>query len=174
MKWKRVAFWMAMLALGVSGMAGLLAHLPADAPLPALALGDERTIILEVVAGGDVHIVEEASCDVWGGGFNCELRRGGDLGVVASQYITLTAPLASADPPPDGTVVVSATLTWDTSALAVGPYETFCRLELSNGIDEIWGYIEGQGQDGQGFYLADKFAVGQTCIVPRRFIATLQ
>jgi hypothetical protein len=166
-------FWIAMAALAALSAIGLASYLGGELPTPALVPGDERTVILELQWGGDVYTSEEATCDVWTAQFNCELRRGGNLGTIISQTLPLASPIAMADPPSAG-VVVTTTLTWDTSDLTVGPYETFCRLEETNGTDTIWGYIEGEGQDGQGFYLADKFAIGQTCIIPRRFIATLQ
>ena len=171
---QKALFYLALLALAGLGVVGLLVYLPESMPTPHLIAGDERTIVLEVVWGGDTYTTSpEPSCDIWTAQFNCELRRGGDLGSVVSQTLPLLSPVALPDPPEAG-VVVTTTLTWDTSSLAVGPYETFCRLEETNGVDEIWGYIEGEGHDGDGFYMADKFAVGEICIVARRFIATVQ
>jgi hypothetical protein len=169
---KQVAFWAAILGLVGLGIFGVVTYVPvADFQLEA---SGERTIELEVIWGGDTYTSEEASCGVWAGKFECELRRGGDLGTVISQTLPVGV-LDSPDPPIEGTVVTT-TLTWELSDLDIGPYETFCRLWLdsSTGTVVVWGYMEGQGHDGQGFYLADKFAIGQTCVVPRRFISTLQ
>lgn len=168
---KRVAFWAAILGLVGLGIFGVVTYIPVTDF--QLETSGERTIELEVIWGGDTYTSEEASCDVWTGQFDCELRRGGDLGTVISQTLPLVGPMASADPPLEGTVVTT-TLTWNTSDLVMGPYETWCRLALTNGSDSIWGYVEGQGQELDGFCLADKFAIGQTCTVSRRFISTLR
>lgn len=174
MNGRRASFWIAMVLLGILAAIGLLAYLPDATFRPQLIAGDERTIVLEVIWGDDIYTTSpEPSCDVWTAQFNCELRRGGDLGVVVSQTLPLLGPVATADPPEAG-VVVSTTLTWDTSLLDVGPYETWCRLALTNGIENVWGYIKGQGQELDGFCMADKFAVGEICGVARRFIATVQ
>lgn len=170
---KRTIFYVGLtITVAVLLVGGLISYFSGTTS-PALSPGDERTITLELRRDGDAHVSEETTCDVWAAQFNCELRRGGDLGIVISRTLPLTGPIAAADPPDMGTVVTT-TLTWDTSALAVGPYETFCQLEETNGTDTIYGYVEGEGQDGQDFYLADKFSIGQTCVIPRRFIATLQ
>lgn len=164
------AFGIAIVLLGILGFVGLAMYMPDASPhIETITADGERTIILELLWGGDTYRSEEASCDVWTGQFDCELRRGGGLGTVMTQTMPLTGPLANADPPEAG-VVITTTLAWDISDLAVGHYESWCRLGLTNKRTSIWGYIEGEGQELDGWCLADKIYIGQTCIVPRRFM----
>jgi hypothetical protein len=83
--------------------------------------------------------------------------------------ISATAAVGEAGSGQWGTETV---LTWDTSHLDIGWYETFVRLEVTDGEETRYGYIEGAGQDGQYFHMADRFHMGQTCLFPLRIEAS--
>jgi hypothetical protein len=171
---KKVAFWVAIAALVALAIFGGVTYWPGAKPhLQLIPPEGERTIDLKVLWGGDIYTSTETSCDIWAGQFHCELRRGGGLGTVISRTLPLTGSMAMVDPPDTG-VVVTATLSWSLSELVAGPYETWCRLELTNGEEQIWGYIEGQGQELDGYCLADAFSIGQVCGVARRFQSWVQ
>lgn len=131
----------------------------------ALGVGSVR---LAVDWGGDVYRSERADCGVWQASFNCELRRGGDLGVVLSRTLPIMA-AASVGEPGTGQWGSEVILTWDTSELDVGEYETFVRLEVTDGEETVYGYVEGEGQDGDMFILVDKFRVGEPCFCALRY-----
>jgi len=137
-------------------------------PDPVLVVGDSRTITLRVDWGGDVYQSERQDCGVWTALFNCELRRGGGLGVIMTQTIPITATAAIGEPG-TGQWGSEVTLTWDISGLDFGLYETFTRLEVTDGTETKYGYVEGSGHDGNMFVMVDKFQVGQTCFVPLRY-----
>jgi len=160
-------------ALGLAVLAALyLTATPApDVEFP-LALADERTITLAVDWGGDVHQSERKDCGVWTALFNCQLRRGGGMGTVMTRTLPISA-TASVGEPGTGQWGSVVTLTWDISALEIGPYETFVRLEVTDGAEMLYGYVEGQGHDGNMFVIVDKFQIGAICFVPLRFSATV-
>ena len=158
---------LAVVGLGWAVFAGQQGH----GAFP-LAVDEERTVILSVDWGGDVHRSERRDCGVWMPSFNCELRRGGGLGIVITQTLPITA-TASVGEPDTGQWGNDAYLTWDISGLDIGPYESFCRLEVTDGEEMIYGYIEGLGQDGNQFYLVDKFQIGEICFFPLRFNSRL-
>jgi hypothetical protein len=152
------------------GLAGLLLRgrtVQVDLQEPSLAVGDERSVTLSVMWDGDVVQSERADCGVWTASWSCELRRGGDLGVVMSRTLPISA-TAAVDVAGTGQWGTENVLTWDTSGLGVGWYETFVRLEVTDGEETHYGYIDGEGQDGNFFYVADRFHVGQTCLFPLR------
>jgi len=134
----------------------------------AIAVGNSRSIWLSVDWGGDIYQSERRDCNVWIANFNCELRRGGDLGVVISQTIPISA-TATVGQPGTGQWGSEVLLTWDISNLDIGPYETFVRLEVTDGQEMLYGYMEGHGHDGNMFVLVDRFQIGQICFVPLRF-----
>jgi hypothetical protein len=154
----------------VVGLAGLILRgstVQVDLQEPALAVGDERTVTLAVMWDGDVHQSTRPDCGVWVASWDCELRRGGGLGVVMSRTLPISA-TAAVDVAGTGQWGTESVLTWDTSGLDVGNYETFVRLKVTDGEETRYGYIDGEGQDGQQFFVADKFHVGQTCLFPLR------
>jgi hypothetical protein len=175
---RRTIFAMAMVALGLLAVFGLATYVPA-VPHPHLAsipAEGERRIILELSWGGDIYTSTETSCDVWTGQYECELRRGGSLpgeGIVMTATLPLTGSVAMVDPPDSGTIVTT-TLNWPLSDLTVGPYETWCRLDLTNGEERIWGYVPGEGQETSGHCMVDQFGVGQICGVARTFQGWVQ
>jgi hypothetical protein len=153
----------------VVGLAGLILRgstVQVDLQEPALAVGDERSITLTVMWDGDVHQSERLDCGVWAASWNCELRRGGG-GVVMTRTLPISA-TAAVGVAGSGQWGTETVLSWDTLGLDIGDYETFVRLEVTDGEEVKTGYIDGEGQDGQNYFMADKFHMGQTCLFPLR------
>jgi hypothetical protein len=119
---------------------------------------------------GEVQTITEKDCAAWQSSFNCELRRGGDAGLVASQILTTTCE-ATVDVPGTGQCGNAVDVCWDTTALDIGDYEVFGRLEQTNGVETWYGGLKDvEGHDGDMFFLVDKFTVGQVCNVPGQFV----
>ena len=95
------------------------------------------------------------------------------MGTVMTRTLPITA-TASVGEPGAGQWGSEATLTWDISNLEIGPYETFVRLEVTDGAEMIHGYVEGEGHDGNMFFVVDQFRIGQICFVPLRFTGIRQ
>lgn len=118
----------------------------------------------------DTRMITEKDCAVWESSFNCELRRGGGAGVVASQVLTTTCE-ATVEVPGVGQCGNVVDVCWDTTTLEIGDYEIFARLEQTNGVETWHGVLkDAEGHDGQYFFLVDKFTVGQICNVPGQFV----
>jgi len=50
---------------------------------------------------------------------------------------------------------------------------TYRLVEVTDGVETLYGYVEGQGHDGNMFVIVDKFQIGAICFVPLRFSATV-
>jgi hypothetical protein len=162
-----------MVALGLLAVFGLATYVP-YVPRPRIAsipAGGKRCIVLELSWGGDIYTSTETSCDVWTAWYECELRRGGSApgeGIIMTKTLPLTGTVATVDPPSSG-VIVTTTLCWPLSDLAVGPYETWCCLDLTNGEETIWGYVPGQAQELNGYCHVDTVGIGESCGIARTF-----
>lgn len=165
--WLTAALVVAVVIVALAMSSGTVQVKPGE-QWPMLALGEERTVTLEVMWDGDVHRSDKPDCGVWSAAFNCELRRGGGLGVVMSRTLPISATAAVGEPGM-GRWGTASVLTWDTSGLDVGDHETFVRLEVTDGDETLYGYMESEGQGGESWFLVDKFHIGQVCFVPMRF-----
>jgi hypothetical protein len=55
--------------------------------------------------------------------------------------------------PGEGFAIEPFTLTWNTIPTQSGWYEEFCQFRIWSGDQEAFGYIPGEGQDGNGFLM---------------------
>jgi len=137
--------------------------------LPTIQLEPERCVSM-AVWWGETQVIIERDCAAWESSFNCELRKGGGAGVVATQTLTTTCE-ATVEVPGVGQCGNAVNVCWDTTALDIGDYEVFARLEQTNGVETWYGALkDATAQDGDMFFLVDKFTVGQACNVPGQFI----
>lgn len=147
----------------------ILGDMELGSSLPEIQLEPTRCVSL-AVWWDDTQTATEKDCAVWESSFNCELRYGGGLGVVATRTLTTTCE-ATVDIPGTGQCSNAVNLCWDMASLDIGDYETFARLEQTNGVEMWYGRLrDATGHDGDKFFLVDKFTVGQVCNVPGQFI----
>jgi len=167
----KIGFILAVIGAAVIGAATFIladVRVP-ESGLPEIQLEPTRCVSL-AVWWGETRTYTERDCAAWESSLNCELRRGGGLGVVVTQTLTTTCQ-ATVDVPGTGQCGNAVDVCWDTTALDIGDYEVFARLEQTNGVETWYGVLkDATAQDGEMFFLIDKFTVGQACIVPGQFV----